>query len=200
LKLPRDLSSELAKALAQLGYRLTRQTGSHLRLTSIEHGEHQVTIPRHGTLRMVALAAVLGEVARHFDLSRTEHRAALRRIGNIRPLSVRVAGPGVRRARRQRPGIAMAALIGIDVKETLDSPFLTLVFTLLSQTLGHSPSCGRCPGSQLSSPAGPGCGITQRISGASSRGCIGRCNGPPAGRGNGTRAPFANGAASARRR
>jgi predicted RNA binding protein YcfA (HicA-like mRNA interferase family) len=34
MKLPRDLSgAELAKALAQLGYRVTRQTGSHLRLT-----------------------------------------------------------------------------------------------------------------------------------------------------------------------
>ncbi len=73
MKLPRDVSGDdLAKALAQLGYRLTRQTGSHLRLTTIEHGEHHVTIPRHGTLRLGTLASVLGDVARHFDLAREE--------------------------------------------------------------------------------------------------------------------------------
>ena len=34
MKLPRDLdSADLVKALARLGYRVTRQTGSHLRLT-----------------------------------------------------------------------------------------------------------------------------------------------------------------------
>ena len=34
MKLPRDISGvELAKALERLGYRITRQTGSHLRLT-----------------------------------------------------------------------------------------------------------------------------------------------------------------------
>jgi predicted RNA binding protein YcfA (HicA-like mRNA interferase family) len=73
LKLPRDVSGDdLAKALAQLGYRLTRQTGSHLRLTTVEHGEHHVTIPRHGTLRVGTLGAILSDVAGHFDLTREE--------------------------------------------------------------------------------------------------------------------------------
>lgn len=35
MKLPRDLSgSELAKALGRVGYRIVRQSGSHLRLTA----------------------------------------------------------------------------------------------------------------------------------------------------------------------
>jgi len=35
MRLPRDISgSDLAKRLNQYGYRLTRQTGSHLRLTT----------------------------------------------------------------------------------------------------------------------------------------------------------------------
>jgi predicted RNA binding protein YcfA (HicA-like mRNA interferase family) len=73
LKLPRDVSGDdLAQALADLGYRLTRQTGSHLRLSTVEHGEHHVTIPRHGALRVGTLAAVLGEVARHFELTRED--------------------------------------------------------------------------------------------------------------------------------
>lgn len=35
MKLPRDLTGlELAKALKALGYEITRQTGSHIRLTT----------------------------------------------------------------------------------------------------------------------------------------------------------------------
>jgi predicted RNA binding protein YcfA (HicA-like mRNA interferase family) len=35
---------------------VTRQTGSHLRLTTLERGEHHVTIPRHTSLRVGTLA------------------------------------------------------------------------------------------------------------------------------------------------
>jgi len=71
LRLPRDVSGDdLAKALAELGYRVTRQTGSHLRLTTLERGEHHVTVPRHGVLRVGTLAGVLGDVAEHFGLTR----------------------------------------------------------------------------------------------------------------------------------
>jgi len=53
VKLPRDLSGpDLAKALQGLGYRVTRQTGSHMRLTSTERGQHHVTVPAHGVLRI----------------------------------------------------------------------------------------------------------------------------------------------------
>ena len=39
MRLPRDLSgNDLAQALHKLGYSITRQTGSHLRLTTQEHG------------------------------------------------------------------------------------------------------------------------------------------------------------------
>jgi hypothetical protein len=39
MRLPRDVSGQdLAQALASLGYRLTRQTGSHLRLTTEQTG------------------------------------------------------------------------------------------------------------------------------------------------------------------
>ncbi len=52
MRLPRDVSGDdLAKALAELGYRVTRQTRSHRRLTALEHGEHHITIPRHESLR-----------------------------------------------------------------------------------------------------------------------------------------------------
>jgi predicted RNA binding protein YcfA (HicA-like mRNA interferase family) len=52
MKLPRDLGGEeLARALAQLGYLITRQTGSHLRLTTTAGGEHHIPIPKHKPLK-----------------------------------------------------------------------------------------------------------------------------------------------------
>jgi len=71
LRLPRDVSGDdLAKALAELGYRVSRQTGSHVRLTTREQGEHHVTVPRHAALRVGTLAGVLGDVAEHLGLTR----------------------------------------------------------------------------------------------------------------------------------
>ncbi|HET9063848.1 MAG TPA: type II toxin-antitoxin system HicA family toxin [Candidatus Binatia bacterium] len=71
MKLPRDVSGpELAKALGAFGYRVTRQTGSHMRLTTEERGEHHITIPAHAELRLGTLSAILGDVAEHFDISR----------------------------------------------------------------------------------------------------------------------------------
>lgn len=47
MRLPRDLSGrELAKALRAFGYESTRQSGSHMRLTTSQMGEHHVTVAR----------------------------------------------------------------------------------------------------------------------------------------------------------
>jgi predicted RNA binding protein YcfA (HicA-like mRNA interferase family) len=52
MRLPRDISGvELARRLADFGYQVTRQTGSHMRLTTDRGGEHHITVPAHGTLR-----------------------------------------------------------------------------------------------------------------------------------------------------
>lgn len=41
MKTPRDLSgAELAKALRKLGYAVMRQSGSHLRVTTVSGSEH----------------------------------------------------------------------------------------------------------------------------------------------------------------
>lgn len=71
MRVPRDLSgSDLVKRLARLGYAVSRQTGSHLRLTTSTGGEHHVTVPRHDPLRIGTLAAVLDAVAAHHRLDR----------------------------------------------------------------------------------------------------------------------------------
>jgi predicted RNA binding protein YcfA (HicA-like mRNA interferase family) len=41
MKLPRNLTGlQLVKELESLGYQITRQTGSLIRLTTLENGEH----------------------------------------------------------------------------------------------------------------------------------------------------------------
>ena len=73
MKLPRDLSGlELAKALGKRGYRVTRQTGSHLRLTLAEAPQHHVTIPSHDPLKLGTLSAILGDVAERLKVDREE--------------------------------------------------------------------------------------------------------------------------------
>lgn len=78
MRLPRDLSgNDLAQALRQLDYSITRQTGSHFRLTTLQHGEHHVTIPQHSPLRIGTLSAILSDVATHFEISRDQLVARL---------------------------------------------------------------------------------------------------------------------------
>lgn len=73
MRLPRDLSgTDLARALGKLGYETTRQTGSHMCLTTQENGEHHITIPRHDPLRVGTLSAILSDVAGHFGTNRDE--------------------------------------------------------------------------------------------------------------------------------
>jgi predicted RNA binding protein YcfA (HicA-like mRNA interferase family) len=72
LKLRRDVSGEeLVRSLRRFGYEVTRQTGSHLRVTSNFKGkEHHVTIPAHKQLKVGTLAEILGDVAAYLDLTR----------------------------------------------------------------------------------------------------------------------------------
>ena len=71
MRIPRDLSGpDLARALARLGYVVSRQTGSHMRLTTMERGSHHVTVPKHDALRIGTLSSILADVAVHFDLPR----------------------------------------------------------------------------------------------------------------------------------
>jgi predicted RNA binding protein YcfA (HicA-like mRNA interferase family) len=49
--------------LGELGYEITRQTSSHIRLTTQRSGEHRVTIPDHDPIRICTLAAILADLA-----------------------------------------------------------------------------------------------------------------------------------------
>lgn len=77
-RLPRDLSGQqLARALAALGYDVTRKTGSHVRLTTNLNGEHHITIPNHAQLKVGTLSGILGEIAEHLEMSKNELSARL---------------------------------------------------------------------------------------------------------------------------
>ena len=73
MKLPRDISGRaLASALAGLGYEISHQTGSHIRLTTCRGGEHHITIPAHDAIRVGTLSAILTDVGEHHHLSRED--------------------------------------------------------------------------------------------------------------------------------
>ena len=73
MKLPRDISgNQLIKNLKPLGYFVTRQTGSHIRLSTEQNGQHHITIPQHDPLKIGTLAAILADIAAHFNLSKNE--------------------------------------------------------------------------------------------------------------------------------
>jgi predicted RNA binding protein YcfA (HicA-like mRNA interferase family) len=78
MRLPRDVGGQqLAAALRKVGYTVTRQTGSHIRLTTRKRGEHHVTVPTHRALRVGTLAGVLDDVANHLGISRDELMRAI---------------------------------------------------------------------------------------------------------------------------
>jgi len=73
MRLPRDVGGvELARKLERFGYQVTRQTGSHIRLATEQEGEHHITIPRHDSLRVGTLSAILREVSDHLGISRDQ--------------------------------------------------------------------------------------------------------------------------------
>ena len=73
MKLPRAISgNDLIVALRRLGYQVTRQSGSHIRLTTEENGTHHVTVPEHRPIKVGTLAAILRSIAEHHGFSRDQ--------------------------------------------------------------------------------------------------------------------------------
>lgn len=78
MKLPRDVDArQLIKALARLGYAVSRQSGSYIRLTCPDPSPHSVTVPDHAPLKIGTLNAILADVAAH---QRIDKAALIARI------------------------------------------------------------------------------------------------------------------------
>jgi predicted RNA binding protein YcfA (HicA-like mRNA interferase family) len=74
MKLPRDMGGEeLAALLGKYGYKITRQSGSHIRLRCASKGsEHHITVPRHKPLRVGTLSGIVNEIAAYLEVERQE--------------------------------------------------------------------------------------------------------------------------------
>jgi len=71
VKLPRDIGGEeLARLLKKYGYEISRQSGSHMRLTSNLKGEHHITIPKHKPLKVGTLNSILSDIAEYLELDK----------------------------------------------------------------------------------------------------------------------------------
>ena len=64
------IGDALAALLGRYGYAVTRQKGSHLRLSTLRGSEHHLTVPRHRPLRVGTLAAIVKDVAEHLGEDR----------------------------------------------------------------------------------------------------------------------------------
>lgn len=71
MRIPRDISGEdLVKLLERWDYQATRQTGSHIRLTTFLRGEHHITIPKHKYLKIGTLNNILTDVANYLGIEK----------------------------------------------------------------------------------------------------------------------------------
>ena len=72
LRIPRDLSGhDLCKILDKFGYSVTRQSGSHLRLTSHQMGTvHSITIPSHDPIKIGTLNKILKDVSEYLKMDK----------------------------------------------------------------------------------------------------------------------------------
>lgn len=77
MKLPRDMdAAQLIRSLERVGYRVVRQSGSHIRL-QCDDPAHAVTVPNHRPLRVGTLASIVADVASARTLDRDELLAML---------------------------------------------------------------------------------------------------------------------------
>lgn len=78
MKIPRDITAlDLVKRLKPFGYEVVRQTGSHIRIQTLENGQHSETIPRHDPIKIGTLNNILKNIADHFGLTKDELAAKL---------------------------------------------------------------------------------------------------------------------------
>jgi predicted RNA binding protein YcfA (HicA-like mRNA interferase family) len=74
MKTLRNLSAtDLIKILSKFGYEVTRQKGSHLRLSrTADDITHHVTIPNHNPLKIGTLSSILNDVAINLKISKED--------------------------------------------------------------------------------------------------------------------------------
>jgi len=78
MKVPRNISGEkLSKLLKRFGFEITRQTGSHMRLSTTIRGEFHITIPNHKSLKIGTINNILSDIAKYLEIDKIELIKAL---------------------------------------------------------------------------------------------------------------------------
>jgi predicted RNA binding protein YcfA (HicA-like mRNA interferase family) len=74
MKTPRDLSAkDLIKILGKYGYEVTRQKGSHIRLTKSSGKDiHNITVPNHDPIKLGTLSSIVSDVADHLGIDKED--------------------------------------------------------------------------------------------------------------------------------
>jgi len=72
MKIPRDISSNnIIQLLKKYDYKVTHQTGSHIRLTSNVKGtEHNITIPKHKELKIGTINNILNDISKYLEIDK----------------------------------------------------------------------------------------------------------------------------------
>ncbi|QPM69053.1 type II toxin-antitoxin system HicA family toxin [Atribacter laminatus] len=71
MKIPRNIiGSQLATLLEVYGYKVTRQIGSHIRLTTQKNGDHHITIPLHKAIHIGTLNNILKAISDHLEIDK----------------------------------------------------------------------------------------------------------------------------------
>jgi len=72
MKIPRDISSDnIIQLLKKYDYKITRRTGSHIRLISNLKGiEHHITIPRHKDLKVGTINSILNDISKYLEINK----------------------------------------------------------------------------------------------------------------------------------
>jgi len=73
MKIPRNISGmKLSKLLKRFGFEITRQTGSHMRLTTTIRGEFHITIPKHKNLKIGTLNNILSDIVNYLNIDKEQ--------------------------------------------------------------------------------------------------------------------------------
>ena len=74
MRIPRDIGSDkLIKLLDKFGYNITRQIGSHIRLTSsLKGNKHHITIPLQKSLKIGTLNNIINDIAEYLEIDKKE--------------------------------------------------------------------------------------------------------------------------------
>jgi predicted RNA binding protein YcfA (HicA-like mRNA interferase family) len=78
-KIPRDLAGQdLCRLLRKYGYKVSRETGSHIRLISNRMGtEHAITVPDHNAIKIGTLNKILNNVCKYLRITKEDILAGI---------------------------------------------------------------------------------------------------------------------------